>query len=113
MIAARDIQAKRFGRDAQEEEPREKISSYTRSSRTYHYNAQMSSRKIRQHCQLDQIGLRLLRDAMNDFGLSARAHDKVLRIARTIADLDASPRIEVQHITEAINYRILDRTMWV
>ncbi|MDO4550460.1 MAG: ATP-binding protein [Planctomycetia bacterium] len=73
----------------------------------------VAARKIRQHCQLDAQGIKLLRAAMNDFGLSARAHDKVLRIARTIADLENSPKILVPHLTEAINYRILDRSLWI
>ena len=54
----------------------------------------------------------LLRAAVTDLGLSARAHDKVLRVARTIADLDAAERISCAHISEAINYRILDRAAW-
>jgi magnesium chelatase family protein len=49
---------------------------------------------------------------MDEMGLSARAHDKILRVARTIADLDVSPKIMAQHLSEAINYRTLDRTYW-
>jgi len=54
-----------------------------------------------------------LRTAMEDFGLSARAHDKILRIARTIADLEDSPDISPMHLFEAITYRTLDRKLWV
>jgi magnesium chelatase family protein len=54
----------------------------------------------------------MLRDAVTDNGLSARAHDKILRLARTIADLDDAANIQADHIHEAINYRILDRDIW-
>ena len=54
----------------------------------------------------------LLRASVNELGLSARAHDKVLRLARTIADLDASDEIRTPHIQEAVNYRMLDRSLW-
>ena len=76
------------------------------------YNAQMSSRQIRQHCQLDAEGLNLLKVSVNEHGLSARAHDKVLRLARTIADLEGAERILLHHLSEATNYRMLDRDMW-
>jgi magnesium chelatase family protein len=76
------------------------------------YNAQMSSRQIRQHCKLDEPCAALMRDSVHEMGLSARAHDKVLRVARTIADLDSSPEIRPQHLHEAVNYRMLDRQMW-
>jgi magnesium chelatase family protein len=56
--------------------------------------------------------MNLLRAAMTELGLSARAHDKVLRVARTIADLDGSDPIKPQHLNEAINYRMLDRNLW-
>lgn len=75
-------------------------------------NAQMSSRLIRRHCELDSAGHELLRAAMSELGLSARAHDKVLRVARTIADLDTSDTIAAPHLSEAINYRVLDRALW-
>jgi magnesium chelatase family protein len=72
----------------------------------------MSHRQIRTHCLLDEAGLNLLRATMTELGLSARAHDKILRVARTIADLDSSERIGQMHLNEAINYRMLDRQMW-
>ena len=75
-------------------------------------NAQMSSRQIRQFCRLDSECLNLLKDSVQEMGLSARAHDKILRVARTIADLDESVTIQVSHINEAINYRMLDRSLW-
>lgn len=76
------------------------------------YNSQMSSRQLREFCQLTGPCLELLKSSVNEMGLSARAHDKVLRVARTIADLAESPRIELEHLGEAINYRQLDRQIW-
>jgi len=74
-------------------------------------NAQMSSRQLREHCVLDTPSRNALRDSVQEMGLSARAHDKILRVARTIADLDQSPAIALHHLQEAINYRMLDRTL--
>jgi magnesium chelatase family protein len=76
------------------------------------YNAQMSSRQIRTYCKLNAECMNILKISVNELGLSARAHDKVLRLSRTIADLDSSDNIEVHHLTEAINYRMLDRDVW-
>lgn len=76
------------------------------------YNADMSHRLLRQHCRLDAECQNLLRAAMTEMGLSARAHDKILRVARTIADLDRSEAIRPMHLSEAINYRMLDRQLW-
>ena len=72
----------------------------------------MSTRQIRKFCQLDEQAEGLLKAAMEEMDLSARAHDRILRVARTIADLEASPDITVMHISEAINYRSLDRKYW-
>jgi len=76
------------------------------------YNGQMTSRQIRQFCAVENECRELLRAAVNELGLSARAHDKVLRVARSIADLEGSPYIEPHHLSEAINYRLLDRQLW-
>jgi magnesium chelatase family protein len=81
----------------------------TRSTR---HNARMTSPHLRQFCRLQSDCLKVLKDSMNDMGLSARAHDKILRVARTIADLADSPAIELPHLHEAINYRMLDRQIW-
>ena len=75
-------------------------------------NAQMSPRQIAKYCAISPECERLLESAMNRLGLSARAHDKVLRVSRTIADLDKSEHIQQSHLNEAINYRMLDRQMW-
>jgi magnesium chelatase family protein len=74
-------------------------------------NASMSPREVRQHCRLDAAGEQLLQQAMGEMGLSARAHDKVLRIARTIADLEGQADIQGHHIAEAAQYRRLDRKL--
>ncbi|MEX0717717.1 MAG: YifB family Mg chelatase-like AAA ATPase [Planctomycetaceae bacterium] len=75
-------------------------------------NGRMAPRQIRTHCKLDAEAENLLKSAMEEMGLSARAHDKILRVSRTIADLDASDRIRQEHLSEAINYRTLDRRYW-
>ena len=72
----------------------------------------MSHRQTRQFCKLDDESLNLLKSSMTELGLSARAHDKILRVARTIADLDQSENIKPMHLNEAINYRMLDRQFW-
>jgi magnesium chelatase family protein len=76
------------------------------------YNADMTHRQTRQFCKLDDECQDILKAAMSELGLSARAHDKVLRVARTIADLDRSENIQPAHLNEAINYRMLDRHLW-
>ncbi len=82
------------------------------SGTSINYNAQMTSRQIREYCKLNAECMNILKISVNELGLSARAHDKVLRLSRTIADLEASTDIEVHHLTEAINYRMLDRDVW-
>jgi magnesium chelatase family protein len=94
VMAARQRQAARFGDLA------------------VRCNARMTSRQIREFCPLEPAAAELVRAAVTDLGLSARAHDKVLRVARTIADLDAAAQIGCGHVCEAINYRVLDRGLW-
>ena len=95
VIAARKIQEERF-----------------RRCPGVHCNAQMNSKLFRQYCQIDQQGQDLMKAAMEKLGLSARAYDRILKVARTIADLDASPNINISHLSEAINFRSLDRDSW-
>lgn len=95
VIAARKIQAERFAQIP-----------------GVHCNAQMTSRLLHQYAQPDAIGLNLLRNAMNRLNLSARAYDRILKVARTIADLEGEAQIMPQHLAEAISYRNLDRANW-
>lgn len=94
VIRARAIQSARFAES------------------TIHNNAQMTGKHLRQFCTLDAEGERILQIAMDKFGLSARAHDRVLKVARTIADLAGCSNIGCDHLLEAINYRNLDRKSW-
>ncbi len=95
VIRAREIQQKRFaGIDG------------------IHSNAQMTPALIRRHCHLDEAGRRLLKAAMEGRGLSARAYDRIFKVARTIADLEEAEGISPGHLSEAINYRSLDREGW-
>jgi len=72
-------------------------------------NAQMINRHIKKHCKIDEASCDLLESAIDKLGLSARAYNRILKIARTIADLDDAPDISVDHIAEAVQYRSLDR----
>ena len=75
-------------------------------------NSRMTTRQLRRYCALDEEGKGLLKQAMEELGLSARAHDRILRMARTIADLEQAASIQPGHVVEAINYRSLDRKLW-
>jgi magnesium chelatase family protein len=79
---------------------------------SHRLNSRMTSRQLRRFCGLDEEGRNLLKNAMEELGLSARAHDRILRVSRTIADLEGSPQIRTSHLSEAINYRSLDRKLW-
>lgn len=84
-----------------------------RESESIHYNAQMSVKQIRKYCALDEHSKSLLKNAMEKLNLSARAYDRILKVARTIADLEAAENIAGHHISEAIQYRSLDRDGWL
>jgi magnesium chelatase family protein len=96
VLRAREIQLDRFAKGA------ERIYS----------NAQMGSREIRKYCELGTESEHLLERAMVKQGLTARAHDRILKVSRTIADLSGVDSIEPGHLAEAIQYRTLDRTFW-
>ena len=96
VTAARELQTKRF-----------------QDLENVHYNAQMSTKQIREYCKLDDASLQLLKSAMERLNLSARAYDRILKVARTIADLDNSEGVTGNHISEAIQYRSLDREGWL
>lgn len=95
VINARAIQAERY-----------------KDYKGIHCNAQMTESMIRDFAQPDEAGIDMLRMAMDRFSLSARAYNRILKVARTIADLDASADIKTNHLAEAISYRNLDRGDW-
>ena len=78
-----------------------------------HCNAQMTTSLLQKYVQLDDQALNLLRTAMKKFNLSARAYDRILKVSRTIADLEGAENVQSHHIAEAIGYRNLDRDNWV
>jgi magnesium chelatase family protein len=94
VLNAREAQRRRFGPDG------------------LGLNSRMGTRPLRRHCQLDTDGQGLLKSAVEGLGLSARAHDRILRVARTVADLDGSDAVRSGHLAEAIGYRTLDRKLW-
>ena len=75
-------------------------------------NAQTSHKQLKKYCQIDEEGQNLLKAAIEELGFSARAYDKILKVARTISDLAGSEEIKAEHIAEAIQYRSLDRRLW-
>jgi magnesium chelatase family protein len=91
---ARDVQTRRFGGEGQR------------------LNSRMTSRQLRKYCVLDAECQGLMQNAMETLGLSARAHDRILRVSRTIADLEDAADIKHTHLSEAIGYRSLDRKLW-
>lgn len=95
VVAARNIQLERF-----------------KGIKGVHNNSDMGSKEIKIYCALDQASLDLLKMAMTKLGLSARAYDRILKVSRTIADLEGNESILPQHISEAIQYRSLDRELW-
>jgi magnesium chelatase family protein len=95
VMQAREVQTKRFI-----------------ENEAIHSNAQMSPNMVRQICQINETGQGLIKQAMEKLGLSARAYDRILKVARTIADLANSEDIEIEHLAEAIHYRSLDRESW-
>jgi magnesium chelatase family protein len=95
VIAARGRQTERF-----------------RGEKKTYANAQMAPKMIRKRCVISAEGEKLLENAVTRLGLSARAHDRILKVARTIADLEGAKDLETKHLSEAIQYRTLDRSYW-
>jgi len=91
---------------------REKQTERYKNLEQVYCNAQMSSKLIREHCEIDTAGQTLLKKAMERLGLSARAYDRILKVSRTIADLEGKEKIQSYHLAEAIQYRSLDRSGW-
>src|SRR5260370_1796170 len=87
------------------------LARFQSEKKTY-ANAQMMPKMIRKHCAITPEGEKLLENAITRLGVSARAHDRILKVARTIADLDGGSNIEPRHLSEAIQYRTLDRSYW-
>jgi len=102
VLEARERQHQRLAQTAAKPSGKAKIFS----------NAQMTTQQIRTFCELSTEAEHLLERAMQQQGLSARAHDRILKVARTIADLDQAADIAVKHLAEAIQYRALDRSYW-
>jgi magnesium chelatase family protein len=111
VLAAREVQRTRFA-GAGERTGVRGGGTARAASRPVFANAQMSTGQIRAFCELSTDAERLLERAMAQQGLSARAHDRILKVARTIADLGGDRDIAVAHIAEAIQYRTLDRSYW-
>lgn len=91
---------------------RKKQNERFKSNKMIFNNADMGSKEVRKYCKLDEAGANLLKMAMTKLGLSARAYDRILKVSRTIADLENSENILPNHISEAIQYRSLDRELW-
>ena len=92
---------------------RERQQARFRSDKKVNCNARMGPRQIKQHCKLSDESQELIRVAMTELNLSARAYDRILKVSRTVADLQASDEITTEHVSEAIQYRTFDRTLWV
>ena len=92
---------------------RERQPTRFRSDKKTSCNARMTPRALKQHCKLSDESQELIRVAMTDLNLSARAYDRILKVSRTIADLDAAEAISPEHVSEAIQYRTFDRRLWI
>src|SRR5437879_3686213 len=110
-VAYKELRGKDDGTGSAEIRERVMGARSVQQSRGY-YNAHIPSRSLRKHCALDDSGERTLEMAVRRMGLSARAHDRILKLARTIADLDKSDAVSAKHLAEAVQYRSLDRNYW-
>lgn len=114
VVKAREIQQKRFMERTSLGDLPQQVNDVGMNdfNQNVNANAEMQSRHLRRYCQLDKASGDLIKNAMNKLGLSARAYDRILKVARTIADLDGSEDVKAQHVAEAIQYRSLDREDW-
>ncbi len=110
-VAYKDLRGTDRGSDSAEMRGRVEHARAIQHRRGF-YNARIPSRRLRDLCSLDEAGERTLEIAVRKMGLSARAHDRILKVARTIADLDGSDHIAAKHLAEAVQYRSLDRSYW-
>jgi magnesium chelatase family protein len=110
-VAYKELRGKDDGIDSSVIRERVIASRAIQQSRGY-YNAHIPARLLRKHCALDDSGERTLEMAVRRMGLSARAHDRILKLSRTIADLDKSDAVSAKHLAEAVQYRSLDRNYW-
>jgi magnesium chelatase family protein len=110
-VAYKELRAKDGGTSSAE--MRERVGGVrTIQQRRGYYNSQIPAAALRSVAALDDAGERTMEMAVRRMGLSARAHDRILKVARTIADLDGSDRISAKHLAEAVQYRSLDRNYW-
>jgi len=96
VVEAREVQSRRF-----------------MGVKGVYSNAQMNTKMVRKICKLNDAGSQMLKKAITSLGLSARAYDRILKVSRTIADLEHAEQIQPQHVAEAIQYRTLDREGWL
>ena len=92
---------------------RERQQARFHSDKKINCNARMGPHQIKQHCKLSDESQELIRVAMTELNLSARAYDRILKVSRTVADLQSSDDITTEHVSEAIQYRTFDRTLWI
>ena len=110
-VAYKELRSKDGGISSAEMRERVQRVRATQLQRGY-YNAHIPVSELRKLCALDEAGERTLEMAVRRMGLSARAHDRILKVARTIADLDNAERVSAKHLAEAVQYRSLDRNYW-
>ena len=110
-VAYKELRANDHGASSTEMRERVERARTIQQGRGF-YNAHIPSRQLRTLCLIDEAGERVLEMAMRKLSLSARAHDRILKVARTLADIEGVERIASKHVAEAVQYRSLDRNYW-